>query len=402
MTAPFQAKQLTDRVFWVGAIDWGLRDFHGYATSRGSTYNAYLILADKVTLVDTVKAPFKDEMMSRIASVIDPSRIEVIVSNHSEMDHSGCLPQVIEEVNPREVYASPMGVAALTSHFGLGDRLSAVRDGESIDLGNMRLGVLETRMLHWPDSMMTFLQDEGVLFSQDGFGMHLATTALFADENDPWVLRFEAAKYYANILMSLSKVVEKTLERVRKTGWDIRIIAPDHGPVWRRDVTTVIDWYGTWATQKPTMKAVVFFDTMWQSTALMARTIADGLAAAGASTKVMPLAGSHRSDVATELLEAGAFLVGTPTINGTLFPTVADSLAYLKGLKPANKIGAVFGSYGWSGEGTAHVEAVLREMGVELVEQALRVRYVPRGEDLVACRRFGERVGQVLKERVGA
>jgi flavorubredoxin len=385
----------------VGAIDWGLRDFHGYATSRGSTYNAYLVLADKVTLIDTVKAPFKGELLSRISSVIEPSRINYIVSNHAEMDHSGCLPDIIEAVNPEKVFASPMGVAALTGHFGPEERLTALKDGETLSLGNMSLSSMETRMLHWPDSMMTFLHEGGVLFSQDGFGMHLATAALFADQNDPSVLQFEGAKYFANILMPMSKIVEKTLSKVGQSGWDIRVIAPDHGPVWRQDLGTMIGWYQTWAAQKPTMKAVVFFDTMWNSTATMARVIGDGLSAAGALPKVMPLSGNHRSDVATELLDAGALVVGTPTINNNMFPTVADTMTYLKGLKPAHKIGAVFGSFGWSGEAPGHVEAALKDMGVTVIEPPLRVKYVPTPSDLDLCRQFGERIGAKLKEHTG-
>lgn len=400
MGLPFEAVKIGDRVFWVGAIDWGLRDFHGYATARGSTYNAYLIMADKVTLVDTVKAPFKDELLARISSVIDPTEIDYIVSNHAEMDHSGSLPQIIEAVRPERVFASPMGVAALDAQLGLGERVTAVKDGETISLGDAGLEVIETRMLHWPDSMMTFLADEGILFSQDGFGMHLATARLFADENDPSAVEYEGLKYYANILMPLSRIVEKALAKVQATGWHIRIIAPDHGPVWRKDLGTVLGWYAKWAAQQPTMKAVVVFDTMWNSTALMARSIADGLASAGAVPKVMPLSGSHRSDVATELLDAGALIVGTPTINNNMFPSVADTMTYLKGLKPANKIGAAFGSYGWSGEGAGHVEAVLKEMGVQLVEPARKVKYVPTNDDRASCRLFGARLAAALKERV--
>ncbi|MBN1425049.1 FprA family A-type flavoprotein [Candidatus Fermentibacteria bacterium] len=402
MSTAFRAMQIGERTFWVGAIDWGLRDFHGYATSRGSTYNAYLVLGDKVTLIDTVKAPFRDELLSRIRSVIDPSRIDYIVSNHAEMDHSGSLPYIIEAVKPERVFASPMGVTALNSHFDLGEQLTALKDGETLSLGNMSLAVLETRMLHWPDSMMTFLPDEGILFSQDGFGMHLATSRLFADEIDPWVVEHEGIKYYANILMPLSRIVEKALDRVRQTGWSIRIIAPDHGPVWRQDVGTVMGWYQKWAAQKPTMKAVVFFDTMWNSTALMARAIAEGLTGGGALPKVMPLSGSHRSDVATALLDAGALIVGTPTINSNMFPTVSDTLTYLKGLKPANKIGAAFGSFGWSGEAAGHVETILKDMGVEISEPPFRVKYVPGPEELARCREFGGRLAASLKEHAGA
>lgn len=399
MAGSFRAVKVTDRVFWVGAVDWGLRDFHGYATGRGSTYNAYLVLADKVALVDTVKAPFMEEMLARVASVIEPSRIDYIVSNHSEMDHSGCLHQVAARVGAERVFASKMGVKALAAHFHEGG-VTAVADGETLSLGNATLTFLETPMLHWPDSMMTYLAEEGggILFSQDGFGMHLASAERFDEELPEPVLLYEAAKYYANILLPYSPLILKALERLRFSGLPLGIIAPDHGPVWRGRVDWILGLYERWATQRPTMKAVVAYDTMWGSTALMARAVADGLAAGGASPKVLPLAGSHRSDVVTELLEAGALLVGSPTMNNGLFPTVADLLCYLHGLRPHNKVGAAFGSYGWSGEAVGRMEEELRGMGVEPAVDGLKVQYVPTEEDLARCRAFGESVAARLKE----
>jgi flavorubredoxin len=395
---PFNAVKIAPHVYWVGAIDWGLRDFHGYSTSRGSTYNAYLILAEKITLVDTVKAPFKNELLARISSVIDPTQIDYIVSNHSEMDHSGCLPEIIDRVNPEKVFASKMGHKALDRHFGLGDRITEVSDGEQLSLGNRTLTFLETRMLHWPDSMVSFSDVDRILFSQDGFGMHLATGKLFADENDSYILEHETAKYYANILLPFSSIVQKVLQKIKESGWHISMIAPDHGPIWRKDLDMVLGWYETWAAQEPTKKAVIVYDTMWNSTARMANAIADGLMSGSAVPKIMPLGGSHRSDVATEILNAGALFVGTPTINNNMFPSVADILTYLKGLKPRNLIGAAFGSYGWSGEATGQVEDILKEMKVEIVQDALRVNYVPTAEDLENCQKLGGLIATRLKE----
>jgi flavorubredoxin len=399
MESPFTAAKITDRVYWVGAVDWGIRDFHGYSTNRGSTYNAYLILAEKVTLVDTVKAAFRDEMFARIASVIDPAKIRYVVSNHSEMDHSGCLPDVVERVKPEKVFASTMGAKALAEHFHLDRDITAVKDGETLGLGDAALTFVETRMVHWPDSMFSYLADEGVLFSQDGFGMHLASSERFADEIDKDVLEFEAAKYYANILMPFSPLIQKLLKKVAGLGISVKVLAPDHGPIWREDTGRMLETYGRWAEQKPTKKAVVVYATMWQSTALMARTIADGLAGGGVSARVLPLGSSHRSDVATEILDAGALLVGSPTINTNLFPTVADVLAYLKGLKPQNLIGQAFGSYGWSGEAVGLIGADLGAMKVEMVGEGLRVKYVPDGEGLARCRGFGMEVARALRER---
>lgn len=343
--APFQAVKISEHVYWVGAIDWGLRDFHGYATSRGSTYNAYLILADKVTLVDAVKAPFMEEMMARIASVIDPKRIDFIISNHAEMDHTGALPAVIQAVEPSAVFASTMGVKALADHL-LAEGVTAVKDGETLDLGNLHVTFYETRMLHWPDSMFTYLQEEAVLFSNNAFGMHLASAKRFDDELDPALLRYEAKKYYANILTPYSHLVLRVLEKLRDLLPEVQMIAPDHGPVWRSGIAGVLEDYARWARQEPTDKVVIVYDTMWESTAQMARAVVEGVTAGGAKAVLMPLGASHRSDIATELLDAGALVVGSPTLNNHLFPTVADVLTYLRGLKRLNLVGAAFGSYG--------------------------------------------------------
>lgn len=397
MSGSYRAVKVTDRVYWVGAIDWGVRDFHGYATHRGTTYNAYLVLGEKITLIDTVKAPFTGEMLARIRSVVAPERIDYIISNHAEMDHSGGLPETIATVKPDKVFASTMGVKALSEHFRLSREITAVKDGESMGLGNLNVTFVEARMLHWPDSMMTYLGQSAVLFPSDAFGMHLASSQRFADEIEPSVLEYEAAKYYANILLPLSPLVTKLLDKVGKLGLAVNVIAPSHGPIWRKESSRVAQWYAKWAAGETTRKAVVGYDTMWQSTALMAQAIGDGLAAAGVVAKLMPLRASHRSDVATALLDAGALLVGSPTLNNGVFPTVADTLSYLKGLKPRNLVGAAFGSYGWSGEAVGHIEQALTEMKVELAAEGLKVRYVPDQEALRQCFALGRQVAERIR-----
>lgn len=398
MKETYKAIKVTDNVYWVGAIDWAIRDFHGYLTSRGTTYNAYLILADKITLIDTVKAPFKEEMLSRISTLIDPSEINYIISNHSEMDHSGCLPQVINEVKPDRVFASVTGAKTLQEHFHFDYKISAVKDGNSVSLGNMIVSFYETKMLHWPDSMITYLAEDALLFSQDGLGMHLASSERFADEIDEDILEYEGAKYFANILLPYSPLVLNLLEKVQKLGLTIKIIAPDHGPIWRKDLDKILGFYSKWASQKPSKKAVVVYDTMWQSTARMAQAISEGLAAGGAMVKVLPLKSAHRSDVLTELLDAGALIVGSPTINNNVFPTIADVLTYLKGLKPRNLIGAAFGSYGWSGEAVTHIADMLKTMKIEVPEEGLKIKYVPDKNALEKCYSLGMRLAEKLKE----
>lgn len=396
----FKAVRISDHVWWVGATDWNIRDFHGYMTKRGSTYNAYLVLADKVTLLDTVKAPFIGEMMARIASVVNPADIQYIVSNHSEMDHSGCLPEVIEAVRPEKVYTSVMGARTLPEIFRRELPLIPVKDGDHLSLGNMTLSFLETRMLHWPDSMFSYLNEEQVLFSQDAFGMHLASSQRFDDEMDPAVLRYEAATYFANILTPYAALITKLLARVASAGLRLRIIAPDHGPVWRGDTEGILALYARWAARKPAQKAVVLYGTMWHSTEKMALAVTEGLLAGGTDVKLMSMDVCHRSDVAYELLDAGALIAGSSTLNNNMLPGMADILTYLKGLKPQNLLGAAFGSYGWSGEASRQIQEMLSEMKVELVGDPVRTRHCPDGAVLTQCRDLGRQVAEKLQSVV--
>lgn len=392
-----KAVQISDHVYWVGAIDWDIRDFHGYATQHGSTYNAYLIVADKITLMDTVRAPFREELLARISSVVNPGDIDYIVSHHAEMDHSGSLPRIIEEIRPEKVYASVMGAKALKEHFGL-EGVLPLKSGDTLDLGNMVLSFVETRMLHWPDSMFSYLEEDRLLFSQDAFGMHLASAERFVDEIDSSILDYEAATYYANILLPFSQQVLKLLDDVKKSGLDIRTIAPDHGPVRRSEIGTILESYGKWARQVSANKAIVLYDTMWHSTEMMARAIEEGLLEGGARVKVISMHASLRSDAAYEILDAGALVAGSPTLNNNIFPTMADVLTYLKGLRPQNLVGAAFGSYGWSGEAAGQTHDILAEMKVDLVAEPLRVKYVPGGDDLKRCVELGRAVAHKLKE----
>ncbi len=393
----FEAVKITEKVHWVGAIDWGIRDFHGYSTNRGSTYNAFLILAEKVTLIDTVKKQFIGEMMARISSIIDPAKIDYIISNHSEMDHSGSLPGTIKAVKPEKVFASPMGNKALSLHFHWGDDvIETVKTGDTLSLGDMDLAFIETRMLHWPDSMVTYLPQEKVLFSQDGFGMHLATTERFDDEIPLHILDEEAAKYFSNILMPFSPLVLRLIKQLEEMNLDIEYLCPDHGPVWREHIGRIIEKWREWSEQRPTPKAVIVYDTMWKSTEVLAEAICNGLSSKGISVKVMPLGSSHRSDVVTELVDAGALIVGSPTINGQIFPTVAAFMTYIGSLKPKNLIGAAFGSYGWSGEAVKRLEDMLTEQKIPLAVSGMNVNYVPDNAALEEAGKFGAAIAEQL------
>ena len=404
MSKAFEALEIADGVYWVGGIDWDLRSFHGYRTDRGTTYNAYLVLGEKIALIDTVKAPFFDEMMERIASVIEPGKIDYIVSNHSEMDHSGALRQAIAAIEPEKVFASKMGCKALAAHFHMDREITPVAEGESLDLGGMKLTFVETRMCHWPDSMVSYLHERELLFSQDAFGMHLAGYERFADEADREVLDHESAKYYANILLPLSSFVRKALDKLTGLGLPLSMIAPDHGPIWRRpeDIQGVLADYVRWAAQAPTNKAVLVYDTMWGSTVKMAEAIGEGLVAGGAVVRPMSMNARHRSDVATEILDAGALIVGSPTMNNNIYPTIADVMAYLKGLRPCNLVAAAFGSYGWGGEAPKILNAMLEDMGLSIVAEPLRAVYVPDENALLACRQFGQTIAERLAETCDA
>lgn len=393
-----KAVKVTEKVYWVGAIDWNIRNFHGYATNFGSTYNAFLVLDKKITLIDTVKAPFFSEMMERISSVIDPEKIDYIVSNHAEMDHSGALTKTLEAIKPEKLFASPMGEKALKLHFGDDLPITVVNTGEKISLGENNLIFAETKMLHWPDSMVSFLDGEKILFSQDAFGMHLAGSRRFHNDYDVNTLTVEAKKYFANILMLQAPKVLSLLDTLPSFNFDIKMIAPDHGPIWRNaeGIDFILKLYRKMAEQKPAKRAVVIYDTMWGSTAAMAKSVADGIAASGVDCDLICLGTSDRSNAMTKVLDAGIVAVGSPTLNNNLFPTVADFLCYFKGLRPQNLIGGAFGSFGWSGEAAKQIAETLTACKVQQPCEPLNIKYVPDREELAACFQFGERLAATL------
>lgn len=401
MSRNYEAVEIGDGLFWVGAIDWDVRDFHGYSTPAGSTYNAYLLRGPEGwVLFDTVKEHFADEMLQRVASVVDPSRVDVLVSNHSEPDHTGSLKGILGELGEVRLVASKMGAKNLSSHYGGLPDITVAADGERMTLAGAEVLFLETRMLHWPDSMFSYLPDSGVLISQDAFGMHLAGSGRFAGDYHPAVLRRQAAKYYANILMPFSPLVSRLLSKVGDLGLRIDLIAPDHGPVYATAGEPGPEWitdlWSRWAQGEKARKVVVVFDTMWHSTELMARSVAEGVARAGAEAKVLHLGGTHRSDVATEVLEAGGLVVGSPTINNQVFPTLADVMTYLRGLKPGGLVGGCFGSYGWSGEAVGNLEEILDGMKVQRVADSVSARFVPDGENLAECVGLGVAVAESM------
>jgi len=391
--------KLADGIFAVGVTDWNIRDFHGYSTYEGTTYNAYLILDEKITLIDTVKHDFADQLLDNISAVVDPKKIDYMISNHTEMDHSSGLPRVMHRIGEdKPLFCSKMGEKNLSKYYPQKWNYKPVENGGTLTLGKRNVTFMETRMLHWPDSMFTYVNEDKLLFSSDAFGQHYAGPEKFDDQIGDDIIP-HAKKYFANILMPYAPLILKLVEKVTEMGLQIDTICPDHGIIWRKDPSKIINTYVKWSEMAPTRKAVVVYDTMWHSTEAMAETIASALIEEGVNAKPMHLRNCHRSDIITEVLDAGAILVGSPTLNNNIFPTVADFLTYMKGLKPQNKISAPFGSYGWSGESVKLITKELEEMKFDIVDPGVRLQYRPDAEGLAACAALGKKIARALPEK---
>lgn len=368
-------------IYYVGVVDWNVRSFHGYSTNRGATYNAYLIVDEKIALVDTVKAPFAGELIERIREIIDPEKIDYVISNHVEMDHSGAIPEVMKVAkNAKIVTSAPSGLKGLQAHYGCDYEYVPVKAGDSLSLGKRSLTFVATPMLHWPDNMVTYCPEEKLLFSNDAFGQHFSSSKIFDDEVNMDEVMAEAKKYYANILMLYGKQAAKALEIVK--GLEIDMIAPSHGVVWRSYIDRIFEAYEAYATGKEEETALVVYDSMWQSTEKMAKAILEGFAIKGITAKLYDLKQNHISDIMTEVLTAKYICVGSPTLNNTMLPTVASFLCYMKGLAPKDKLGFAFGSYGWGGQGVMEVNESLKGIGIELISEPIKMNYIPSTEQL--------------------
>jgi len=390
--------EIAKDVYDVGVNDWNIRDFHGYSTYQGTSYNAFLIVDEKIALIDTVKKEFSDQLLENIAKIVDPKKIDYVISNHTEMDHSGSLPRVMHKIGEdKPLYCSKMGLKNLSRHFPQKWNYNGIANGETLSLGKRTLTFLETRMLHWPDSMFTYVKEDKILFSSDAFGQHYAGHEKFDDQIGDSIMP-HAKKYFANILLLYSPLILKLLEKVAELGLEIDMICPDHGIIWRKDPGKIINAYAKWASQEPEQKAVVVYDTMWHSTETMAEEIAQGIVEEGVIARPMHIRSSHRSEIMTEVLDAAAVIVGSPTLNNQLFPTVSDFLTYMKGLKPKNKIGAAFGSYGWSGESVKLITQELEAMKFDIIDPGVKIQYVPDQDGKNACLELGRKIGRAIKK----
>lgn len=378
-------------IYWVGGIDWQLREFHGYETRRGSTYNSYLICDEKIVLVDTVKHYLFDEMLARIKEIVDPAKIDYIVTNHVEMDHSGSLPKILDIAKQATVIVSPNGEKGLKRHFKKQWPFKVVNTGDAINIGKRNLQFILTPMVHWPDSMATYVPEEKLLLPNDAFGQHIASTQRFADEV-PWgVVEEEAAKYYANIVLPYGIQVQKALSAVSSI--DIDMIAPSHGLIWRKSLGDIISLYKKWSNNETEGRAVIVYDTMWHSTEKMAYVLGDVFEAKGVPYNLLDLKHNHISDVMALLLTAKYICVGSATLNSNMLPTVAAFLTYMKGLAPKNRVGVAFGSYGWGSRVVESIEDVFTACKFDVPVKGLKIQYVPDEKELID---FKEKIKAVL------
>lgn len=396
------AKKITAKVSWVGKVDWELTRFHGdeYSTHRGSSYNSYLVSdGGKTALIDTVWQPYDTEFVSRLKQEIDLTTIDYIIMQHNEVDHSGALPALMREIPDVPIYCTKKGEAIIRGHYHCDWNFVTVKTGDTLSLGNTTLTFIEATMLHWPDTMFTYMDtDGGILFSNDAFGQHFASESLYDDAVPREALMREAEKYYANILSPFSPLVAKKAQQVKGMNLPLTMICPSHGVIWKENPMMIVDKYAAWAAGYQEDQVTIVYDTMWQSTRKMAEAIADGLREALPSTTVVIKNITHddKNDVLTEIFHSRAVLVGSPTINNGHSFAIAGLLEMMNGLKFKNKKAAAFGSYGWGGGAVKQVSAKLAEAGLELVNDGLGLQWVPDEDALERCRTYGrELAGQL-------
>ena len=392
--------ELKPGVYWVGVTDWGIRRFHGHelSTHRGTTYNAYLITGEKTVLVDTVWEPFQDQLIENIREITDPAKIDMVIANHAETDHSGSLPAIMRSAPQATVVVSPRGAESIEGHYHQEWNFRSVKTGDKIKIGENELIFVEAPMLHWPDSMFTYLTGHNILMPNDAFGQHYATAFRFNDQVNEEELYEEALKYYVNILTPFSALVLKKIDEVLALNLPVDMIAPSHGVIWRKDPLQIVRKYQKWAAQKPQPQAVIIYDTMWNGTRRMADAIGDGFAEMGVEHKILDAAVSDRNDVLVEVFRARTVVIGSPTFNKGVLPSLAPLLGEIQGLGFKNKIGAAFGSYGWSGEGVKIIESCLKEAKIPLAREGIRCKWQPGGADLEACRAFGRELAELTKK----
>jgi len=389
-----------NNVTWVGKIDWELRKFHGneYSTHRGSSYNSYLIKEAKIALIDTVWAPFSKEFVENLINEIDLNKIDYIIANHAESDHSGALPELMRHIPETPIYCTKNGVKSLKGHYHKDWNFNIVKTGDRLNLGQKELIFIEAPMLHWPDSMFCYLTGDNILFSNDAFGQHYASEYMFNDLVDQAELMAECIKYYANILTPFSKFVDKKIKEVLFLNLPVDIICPSHGIMWRDNPVQIVNQYLQWANDYKENQITILYDTMWNGTRVMAENIATGIQSSDrlVNIKLFNIAKRDKNDIITEIFKSKAIVMGSPTINRGVLTSVAGMLEEIKGLNFVGKKAAAFGSYGWSGESVKNILDSLSKSGFDVVDEGLKIMWNPDEKNIKQCIEYGKKLFELL------
>lgn len=389
------AKKMTEKVTWVGKVDWELKYFHGkeYSTRKGSSYNSYLVRDQKTVLIDTVWQPFDKEFVSRLKQEIDLKEIDYIIVNHGEIDHSGALPELLREIPNTPIYCTAKGAQILKGHYHEEWNFKIVKTGDSLDIGSSKLVFIEAPMLHWPDSMFTYMTEENILFSNDAFGQHFASELLYNDKVNQSELNTEAIKYYANILTPFASLVTKKIKEILNLNLQVDFICPSHGIIWKDNPTQIVEKYLEWADSYQENQITIVYDTMWNSTRLMAEAITKGIVEVDKSVtvKLFNAATDDKNDIISEIFRSKAILVGSSTINNGYLYSMAGLIEMIKGLKFKGKGAAAFGSYGWSGEGVKLLTEDLVKCGFKVVDEGHRSLWIPDMDELATCTEYGKK-----------
>ncbi len=392
---------VSENIYWVGALEWSIEHFHGHELSirHGTSYNSYLIDDEKKILIDLVKYTHFDTFVKNIEEICPVSELDYLIINHAEPDHASSLPLLMAKNPNLKIISSKGGKISISRHHpDYVENLETVKTGDTLNTGKYNLKFFEAQMLHWPDTMFTYVEEQQLLMSADAFGQHFASSQLFADQIDRQGLWFEAEKYFANILTPYSKQIVRKIEEFMGLGWPVKIIAPAHGVVWRKEPEVIINKYLEWAAGVTTDSAVVIFDTIWGSTEKMAKAVCRGLDQEGVSYKMFSAGASDLNDVMTEILTTKAVIVGSPTLNNGIMPSLAPFLEELRGLRFQKKIGAAYGTYGWSGECIKRIEESLELAHIEVAIPGLKFQFNAHDADLEKCVEFGREMGRKIKE----
>ncbi|MCL4386521.1 MAG: anaerobic nitric oxide reductase flavorubredoxin [Actinobacteria bacterium] len=394
--------KVNDNVTWVGKVDWELRKFHGeeLSTFRGSSYNSYLVRDEKTALIDTVWMPFSKEYIEKLSAEIELDKIDYVIANHAEMDHSGALPALMEKIPGKPVYCTQNGIRSLKGHYHKDWNFIAVKTGDKLSLGRKELIFIEAKMLHWPDSMFTYLSGDNILFSNDAFGQHFANEMMFNDLVDEHELYEEAIKYYANILTPFANFIEQKINELLDLKLPVNMICPSHGIIWRNNPMQIINKYLEWARAYQENQITVVYDTMWNGTRQIAETIIDGIKSKDKKADIK-LYNSARHDIntiITEIFKSKTVLIGSPTVNRGILISTAALIEFIKGLKFKNKNAAAFGSFGWSGESVKIITEELAEAGLEILNEGIKIQWHPGSEDLIKIFEYGRDLGDKIKE----